>query len=70
VISRFHYRGGDHNAYLIQVMGLEPDSNLRNYVYLGFEGNQMGYFGYDSLDNFDLGQASASGSFFKHRCFE
>jgi hypothetical protein len=70
LIRHFRYPDGNHPGYLIEVIGLGTNSNLRNYVYLGFDGDQMGFFGYNSLDDFDLGQASASGSFIKRHCHE
>jgi hypothetical protein len=37
---------------------------LRKYVHLGFEDDRsMNYFGYDSMDDYYYGRASASGGF-------
>ena len=59
-------RTNNGTSYLLELTDFHNGSNLRKYVYLGFEANDsMNYFGYDSVDDYNFGRASAAGGFFK-----
>ena len=58
-----HFNGPGLNGYLIELTDLGTNSNLRKYVYLGFEDNGwVSYFGYDSMDDFYYGRSSVAAS--------
>ncbi|MEP6847665.1 MAG: hypothetical protein ABI999_02325 [Acidobacteriota bacterium] len=59
-------RSADGNSYLIEIYDLEKGSSLRKYEYLEFNDTEwMAYFGYDSMDDYNYGRSSSSGSFEK-----
>ncbi len=66
VVKRFNYPKGDQ-AILLEVHGLGNGSNLRKVVYLGLNGKQLDFFGYDSWESFSAGRASSVVSM--HRTF-
>lgn len=60
VVRQFNYPNGER-AILIQVVGTVRGSVLRKYVYLATSNqNELNYFGYDSVSDYDNGRASAS----------
>jgi hypothetical protein len=62
-----HVNNRHENAYVLQVIGLDAGSNLRNYIYLGFsDDGWMGYYGYNSLDDYYQRHFTAGGSFSKY----
>jgi hypothetical protein len=63
-----HTENRYENSYLLQVIDLGTNSNLRNYVYLGFsDDGWMGYYGYNSLDDYAGRHFTAGGSFSRYR---
>jgi len=71
--NSYQYRIVSHSSdgryYLLELLDFRGNSNLRKYVHLGFEDNgSMNYFGYDSMDDYYYGRASASGGFKRNYC--